>query len=75
MSQSLKYHDEIVLRFEQGRLCAVYIDGVQQSDVKSFSIDTSVTKVAVYTMEHSTVYLNAQKVVGDFSGKIGEDLH
>lgn len=75
MSQPLKYHDEIVLRFEQGRLCAVYIDGIPQSDVKSFSIEASVTKAAAYTMEHSTVFLNAQKVADDFSGKIGEDLH
>lgn len=75
MSQPLKYHDEIVLRFEQGRLCAVYIDGVPQNDVKSFAIEASVTKVAVYTMEHSTVYLNAQKVADDFGSEIGEDLH
>ena len=75
MSKSLKYHDEIVLRFDQGHLREVLIDGMPQKDVKSFSIEASIKQVASYVIEHSTVYLDPQKVADDFGSEIGEDLH
>lgn len=75
MGKPLKYHDEIVLRFDQGHLREVLIDGMPQKDVKSFSIEASIKQVASYVIEHSTVYLDPQKVADDFSGEIGEDLH
>lgn len=75
MRKSLKYHDEIILRFDQGHLREVFIDGMPQKDVKSFSIEASIKKVASYVIEHSTMYLDSQKVADDFSGEISEDLH
>ena len=75
MGKSLKYHDEIILRFDKGHLREILIDGMPQKDVKSFSIETSIAQVASYVMEHSTVYLDSQKVADDFGSEIGEDLH
>ena len=56
LDQSLQFHDEIILRFRQGRLQEVIIDGIRQNDVKVFSIAASPTQVASYLIEHSTVY-------------------
>ena len=70
MKKSLKFHDEILLRFHHGHLCEVVIDGIRQNDVKSFAITADSAKIASYQMEHLTVYSDSKKVTNDFGSKL-----
>lgn len=73
MENSLKFHNQIILRFHQGHLCEVVIDGIRQNDVKSFAITADVKKTASYLIEHSTVYSDSKEVANDFGSKLGEE--
>lgn len=72
--RSFKFHNEIILRFAEGRLHEVIIDGIRQNDVQSFAITADSVSTASYLMEHSTIYSDPEKVTDNFSGKLGEDI-
>lgn len=57
----LKFHNEIILRFAEGRLHEVIIDGIRQNDVQSFAITADSVSTASYLMEHSTIYAEPKK--------------
>lgn len=74
MENSLKFHNEIILRFNHGYLREIFIDGIRQSDVRSFAITADAKKTASYLIEHSTVYSDSKEVANDFGSKLGEDV-
>lgn len=56
----LKYHNEIILRFDKGQLSDVIIDGERIADAVRFAIDAHCRATATFVVERSAAYSESE---------------